>query len=314
MEECAGIIKKVAREMGCKVKTISERRYCYQVIFRNKSFFFVDTFVIPMPLSVGELTLFKDITNTILSKNNISIPKTVCVFAEDSQAQLKKKISRLKLPLIVKNSAGTRSRGVVANIFSVKESVQIIQKEIKKYKIMLVQEMVFGKEYRVLVLDDKAIGVLQMVPPFVEGDGKTKIIDLIKKKQRIIKKEIPFNKALKSLLRDQGEGLVSIPLKGKKIYLKKYSSLAEGGNTIDCTKQISKSLEKICVRATKLTGAKLAGVDLICDDINKETKDQRYAIIEINRRPDISVHYNPSVGKSVNVAKDILRHIFKKEL
>jgi len=50
------------------------------------------------------------------------------------------------------------------------------------------QEMVFGKEYRVLVFGEKVIGALEMIHPHIIGDGVSTVSKMIKEKQSDTKK------------------------------------------------------------------------------------------------------------------------------
>ena len=67
----------------------------------------------------------------------------------------------------------------------------------------------------------------------------------------------------------------------------------------------------MCLKAVKVSGLELAGLDIIAEDISKSPKKQKIKFIEINGRPDIYIHHCPDKGQPVNVTREILKHIFK---
>ncbi len=99
--------------------------------------------------------------------------------------------------------------------------------------------------------------------------------------------------------------------KNKIIYIKRNSCLAEGGETRDVTDLVHDDVKKICVSASKTVGKYLIGVDAICKDISKKQTKISFNILEINGKPDIFIHYNPTYGKSRSVFKDILKFLVK---
>lgn len=307
------IIKKTVKESGGKTVLINKERQAYVIIMNNKQFIFTRKFGIhSKPISVGALTKYKDLTAVLLQKNNIRTPKFFSMKRDATKEEIIKGIKKLKMPIIIKPTEGSNSVSVYPEISSIKKAVAAIKEIKKSFFRIIAQEMVFGKEYRVLILDGKAIGVLQMVPPFIMGDGKNNVDILIKKMQAKTEKKTPRDDLLKKILNKQKVNLKTILPKNKKVFIRENSCLAEGGISIDCTDKISKKLEKICAEAVRLMGLKLAGIDLICDSIAKDPEKQAYSIIEINGKPDIYIHHNPSVGKKRNVTKQIINYIVKK--
>ena len=217
-------------------------------------------------------------------------------------------------PFVLKDAAGSLSLGVFTNITSKKKALTVLQRELKNYKKMLIQETVSGREYRVLVLGDKILGVLQMIPPYIIGDGKKKIFMLIEEKQEKTRKKTPKNEELRKLLKEQGEDLESIPEKGKQVFLRKNSCLAEGGEMIDVTDEINSQIAKECCRLASACGIALAGIDLFCDNISLPIKQQSFNFLEINSRPDLYIHYIPNIGKPRDVVREILDYVVKKSL
>lgn len=172
---------------------------------------------------------------------------------------------------------------------------------------MVAQEMVQGKEFRILILDEKVIGALEMIPPYALGDGISTVSEIIQEKQIFTERRTEFDEKLNEILRAQNVTLESIMPKNEIAYIKKSSCLAEGGETRDVTNMVCEGVEKICVAASKVVGRYLTGIDVICDDISKDPAKQSFHIIELNGKPDLYIHYKPTHGKTRNVVEDIVR-------
>jgi cyanophycin synthetase len=313
MKKNQSIIKQVVEEMGGTIeKIIPERRY-FCININNKKIFISRKFQIASDFISGKmLTAYKDLTYVVLRKNNLPTPNSACFYKKTIfNTDTEKKLKSLSYPIVIKDSNGSNSNGVFINIKSVSEAKKIILREINKFKFLIAQEMIFGKEYRVLVLGNEIIGVLEMIPPRIYGNGKNTIRELIEKKQLKNKRKTNFDSILNNILKDQKAVLNTILKKGQELFIKNMSCLAEGGETRDMTKLIHPEIKKICVRASKATEKNLAGVDLICDDITIHPNKQKIGILEINGKPDIYIHYNPTYGKTQNVVREIIHYILK---
>ena len=297
---------------GVFEKIIPERNYFY-IKINNEKIFINERFVINNSLfSRKQLTNFKDLTYILLKEAGIPTPNTVCFYKKTlNESILKTKLSKLSYPIVIKDANGSHSEGVFINIKTFEEAEEIILREIRKYPCLVAQETALGKEYRILILGNKAIGVLEMIPPRVFGDGESTVKELIEKKQATIKEKTPLDSFLVEILKEQGETLESIPSSDKEVFIKKNSCLAEGGETRDVTEKINKKIEALCVKASRIVGKELTGIDIMCDDISKDPNKQNFNILEANRRPDLYIHYTPTYGEARNIVKDIIEFILK---
>jgi cyanophycin synthetase len=307
------IIKKAVKEMGGSIEEIMPERGCYFIKLKGKKIFVGRKFAISRDLITGsEVTKFKDITYLLLKQNNLPTPRTLYISRKNiEKIDLKKELGELKFPIIIKNAAGSNSVGIFANIKNFKEAKKILVKELKNYSRLIAQEMVYGREYRILILNDKVIGALELIPPRVIGNGRDTVGDLIREKQKTTNKKTPIDNSLKSILKEQKVSLNTVPAPGQFIYIRRNSSLAEGGETKDVTDQVNTGIEKMCAKASEVVERYLAGIDIMCEDISLDPKKQDFNIIEINGKPDIYIHYKPSHGKTRDVAKDIINFILK---
>lgn len=248
----------------------------------------------------------KSLTYYIWRKNNIPLPNSIYF---KNALEAKSSISTIKFPVIAKENSGSRSINIFPNIKNKKELLNILP---NFKKGLVIQEMLFGKEYRILVYGNKLLGCLHMIPPYIVGNGKNSIEELILRKNAGLKnKIIIINNKVLSALYKASYSLDFIPQKNTTIYLQNNSCLAEGGASVDCTNIVHKSIKKIALEAMRLVNLKLAGIDIICEDISLDASKQKIYFLEINAHPSIDIHHFPSSGKKRNVAKEILCDIFK---
>lgn len=309
MKKNPSLIKDAIIEMGGRIEEILPERGCFYIIYENKRILVTRKFSISRsPISNGRVSKFKDLTYLLLQEHGLPTPKSVCLYKSSFNLQnAEKALKGLKYPVVVKDAQGSNSKGVFTNIANIEDALVIVQREFKNYSKLIVQEMIFGKEYRLLVLGDKVIGALEMIPPRITGDGISTVQELIERKQDATEKRTPINKALVEILNEQGVTLESVIENGKIINIKKNSALAEGGETKDFTNKINVNVEKICVEASKVMGKYLVGIDVICEDISLDPAEQVFSILELNAKPDLYIHYNPTHGDTKNVVKEIVQ-------
>lgn len=307
------VIKKIVRKMGGTIEEFIPERGCFYIKVLGKRIFIERKISINRsPFTSVRMSKCKDITHRLLMENKLPTPATECFYGKNyDRKDAFYRLEKLNYPVIIKNAQGSNSNGIFAFINSCKEAVKILEKKLPKYHSMIVQQMVFGREYRLLVLGEKIIGALEMVPPYVVGDGNSTIKELIRKKQAKTEKKTDFDKKLKQILAEKGFKLRSILPKGEKVFIKKNSCLAEGGEMEDVTDSVNKEIEKICVKASKIVGKSLAGIDVICEDVAKSPQRQSFSIIEINGKPDLYIHYKPKRGKVRNVIEEIIKFMIK---
>ena len=307
------IIKNVVAEMGGAIEKIIPERSCFFVNISGKRILLQHYLTISrQAFGSVQLTKCKDITYKLLIDNGLPSPKTECFYKKSyNKVEAIKKLNKSKYPIVLKRATGSNSRGIFTNINDLKEAIKIINKVLPSYKSVIAQEMVFGKEYRILVLGNKVIGALEMIRPHIIGDGISTIQKIIKEKQRTTKKRTRFDKNLIQILKKQNVTLKTILAKKKIIYFKENSCLAEGGETKDVTSIVHADVEKICVNASKTVGKYLVGVDVICKDISRKQTKKSFNILEINGKPDLYIHYNPTHGKTRNVLKDVIKFLLK---
>jgi cyanophycin synthetase len=122
--------------------------------------------------------------------------------------------------------------------------------------------------------------------------------------------KIVIDEVARYVLNRQGLTPSSVPAAGKTVWLRDNANLSTGGTAIDVTDQVNPQLADTVVRAVRLVGLDVAGVDLVCKDVTEPLLPRSGAIIEINAAPGIRMHHYPVAGESRDVADAILSSMF----
>ena len=162
-------------------------------------------------------------------------------------------------------------------------------------RVALVQRVVRGRDYRIVVLGKNVISAYERIPLSVVGDGRSSIKTLLKKKQRVFTASSRDTRIklddirIAHKLGIQQLALRSVPERGKQVFLLDNANLSSGGDALDVTKPIHPEFKKLAVRLTKDMGLRLCGVDLMVrGDIRKPPR--KYWVLEVNAAPGLD-HY-----------------------
>lgn len=253
----------------------------------------------------------KQFAKNILLKNNLRVPEGILLNFDMSRFEIECEIEDfINKPAVIKPKSTNSGTGIT--IFSCpatkEEILNAVNYAFKFDSYVLVEEFIKGKEYRFLVIDDKCIGVVHRRSASVVGDGKSSFRELIDKKNQepwhgLLENPVVMDKVAEDFLSRQGYTFESIPNKDERIFLRENSNCSTGGECIDMTDVMPQYFKKIAEKATKCFNAKIAGVDIMIDDLASE----EYSIIEVNDNPGYSLNEWPYEGKGVKVGLYILK-------
>lgn len=231
------------------------------------------------------------------------------------------KAKEIGYPVVLKPCYGNQGRGVFINIQNEKQALEAYNILCKGFKDIMIEKNIYGKDFRVCVVNGSVVAVSERIPPYVVGDGVKTVMELIECiNEDDIRGEghekpltkIKIDEELKAYINKSNCTLSSILPKNKKLILRENGNLSTGGKSIDCTDLICKENVDICERAASTIGLDICGVDVCCSDIGKPLFESDGAIIEMNAAPGIRMHHYPGKGKSRNVAGAILDMMFPK--
>ena len=317
------IFQKIAPLIGAKIVMEPKWNIVGQIIFKNgrKRYFRCSSLDIN-PLGASEIAKDKDFANFFMRRMGYPAIAGRAFFSRewaevigshrdiDAAYHYAKKIG---FPVIVKPNNGSQGANV-ALAYTKREFYRAMRAVFKQDRVALVQQQVKGKDYRLVVLDNKVISAYERIPLNVVGDGSSTILALLRKKQgrftdsnrdTIIKIDDP---RIAEKLKRQKLNLRSVPNKKEHIYLLDNANLSTGGDAIDITKIVHSNFKQMAVRLTKDMGLRLCGVDLMIDgEISK--RPGAYWILEINSAPGLD-HY-AQTGK---IQKKIVADMYLKVL
>lgn len=218
--------------------------------------------------------------------------------------------------LVVKPAHLEGGKGVVADIAADdvpsawRSCIEVIYAENtlkRRQGQILLEEYVPGLDIRCMVVANRMVAATARLAANVEGDGKSSIGRLIKKKNRI-RRENPYLKGklirqdewAESHLRRAGLDLDTVLPAGGIAWLSSAANISQGGDGIDVTTHLNSSICAIAEAAiSAIPGMDTGGVDLRVPSLFDAAG---CAVIEVNTSANIGVHHYPWRGKPQDVA------------
>ncbi|PWD99075.1 glutamate ligase [Marinilabilia rubra] len=251
----------------------------------------------------------KWMTKLFLKRNNIHHASGVLLQSTYNDKDFKS----LQFPLVVKPTDTDHGIAVSTNIQNQEDLHQAINYAFRHSDKVIAEEYFPGREYRFLVIDYQVRAIAFREPANVMGDGQSTIQQLINNKNAnrgedythpLLK--IKTDEEVDRHLKAQSLSLTSVLPNGQKVYLRKNSNLSTGGDSIDVTDEMPDYYKEVAVKAAKSAGLKIAGIDIIICNLNKEPSFNNYIVVELNAPAMLSMHNFPYIGKNRHVEKYVL--------
>jgi len=194
--------------------------------------------------------------------------------------------------VVVKPCIRMQSAGTTVDV-QTKEDLQKAVKHAKKVNSdVMLEEMVEGKDMRVLIIDFQVVAAATRKPPIIVGNGEHTVLELIEKQSRRREKAtqgentIPIDEELSCTVQDAGYALDDILPKGRELQVRKASSLHFGGTVHDVTDELHPGLIDAAIQAAYALDTPVVGLDFIIADPSQA----KYVIVEANERPHLLNH------------------------
>lgn len=152
----------------------------------------------------------------------------------------------------------------------------------REHFAILIQPYVRALEYRVFVLNGRALFSYAKTLPFVDGDGESTLAALVSALPRDFE-TLPF----KPRGRDQSGKKVDasdVPESGARVLLDGPANRAAGGGATELRDGAPRALGDIALRATEAVGLELAAVDVFVGGARQD----EFTVIEVNSNPMIA--------------------------
>jgi cyanophycin synthetase len=258
----------------------------------------------------------KELTKSLLRTAGIPTPDG---FVSEYLEEVLQGARDLGCPVVIKPNNGNQGKGVSVNLKSDEEIADAFGIAKQFGEEIIVEKFIEGKHYRVLVVNGRVVACAERIAPFVAGDGRSNIKELIDlENQNSLRGEghekpltkIKIDAVMQAILQKSNKDINYIPAVGEQVLLRENDNLSTGGTAIDMTDEIHEENAEIAVHAANIIGLNIAGIDITTKDIHNPIREDGGAVIEVNAAPGIRMHYYPAIGKQRDVAKDIVDMLF----
>lgn len=269
------------------------------------------------PCTAVDIAGDKVLTKELLARAGLPVPPGVTV---GSRREAARALAELGSPVVVKPASGNQGRGVSLSLSGpsqVKEAYCLARKANGK---VLVEKQVAGRHYRLLVVEGAVVAAAERLPARVVGDGMKSIRELTEEANRDPLRGEGHRRPLTRLSIDdvclatlarQGLTPDSVPAEGRQVNLRENSNLSTGGTARDVTSQVHAENAALAVRAARLVGLDIAGVDIVTPDISRPLSLDGGVVLEVNAAPGLRMHLHPSEGQPRPVAVPIVDALFR---
>ena len=229
----------------------------------------------------------KSIAHDILKKNYIPVANN---YVWDFEIPITENIKRkkIKYPVVAKPTNGQEGKMVTTKIDSNDKLTEVAQEFVNLNQPFLLEEQIFGKEYRIMILNDEIIGITERQKPIVTGDGINNIYDLIDMENQKRRNYVKIHDIDDNLLSKQGYSLDSIPKKNEEITISSVPLLTNGGSmkNININSVHPDNIEMF-KKINKVLGVNLTGIDYISPTIYNSYNSfpENTAVIDVNSKP-----------------------------
>jgi cyanophycin synthetase len=258
----------------------------------------------------------KDLTKRFLSDAAIPTPSgAVVCSADEAIAALKK----LGAPVAVKPLDGNQGKGVSLNLSTEEQIIRAFDIARGISARVIVEQMLVGRDYRVVVVGGKFVAASERMPAHVWGDGSHTIEELIELENRNPSRGVDHEKPLTKLkvdpvtvaiLEKDNRKLEDVPAQGDLVLLRESANLSTGGSARDVTDVVHKTIRRIAERAAAVVGLDVCGIDFVVSNISQPIDPSRGGIVEINAAPGIRMHHHPTEGQARDVGKAIVEMMY----
>lgn len=294
-----------ATELGINVSHIAQNTFNFGTGVNSilmDSSFTENTSVIGSKLSKSKAS-----TALLLKKSGLPAAEHVFIHNEKQLPELIKKIG---FPLVIKPENLDQGSGVFAYLTSPKEVRRAFKEASKLSQRILIEKHVMGDDYRLTVLNNQVIKIVQRTAAGVTGDGKHTVRQLLEiALQSPYAKEV-FKQTQKPMISLDSEALEiltaqsvtcdSIPKKGQYIALRRKNNMSTGGTVKEIQiKDVHPDNIALAIRAANAVNLDLAGIDLITQDIKSSWLHNDAIICEINAQPQIGATIKPETYQTI---------------
>lgn len=259
----------------------------------RRSIWMDSTFTPFSSVSAANIARNKALANALLRDAGLPVPEQRLV---KTLAQAKQAASKIGYPVVVKPLSLDGGVGVTPDVRKPEGVERAFSLATKYSKEVLLENHVYGKDYRLTIFRGRVLVAVERVPGGVLGDGEQSIEKLIaaanSDPRRGAARHLPLqpltvNDEMRLVLAKQGLNLASVPEADRFVRLRHTANVNSGGMPVDATHEIHPDNAALAIRAAQVLRLDLAGVDLLIPEISVSWRHSKAAICEVNAQPSI---------------------------
>jgi cyanophycin synthetase len=263
-----------------------------------------------------ELAGDKELTKSVLRSSGLPVPAGQVVTSREAAVEF---AWQTGAPVAIKPLDGNQGKGITLNVVGDENVGNAFDYAAQRSRRVIVEEMLEGRDYRVLVVNYKVVAASERVAAHVVGDGVHTIAELVAAENQNPLRGAGHEKPLTKLRIDAGAictlqqcGLSpdSVPAAGQRVFLRGTANLSTGGIATDVTDRIHPDNVTAFEHAARVIGLDICGLDVITPDISEPIRKRGGGIIEANAAPGLRMHVHPSAGSPRDVGAAIVNMLF----
>jgi cyanophycin synthetase len=184
---------------------------------------------------------------------------------------------------------------------------------------VLVERFANGAQYRMTVIGNRMVAAVRREPVGLVGDGKHTISQLMELANldprrgddlRLPLEPVCADDDTPQVLAEQGVNFDTLLPAGMQVVLSRIAHSWAGAGVTDVTDLVHPRVAAQSVRAARVIGLDVAGLDVVAEDISRPLEDQGGVIVEVNAEPTIAFHFPPLCDRYRPVCEAIVESLF----
>ncbi|MBF8437284.1 cyanophycin synthetase [Halanaerobiaceae bacterium Z-7014] len=258
----------------------------------------------------------KEYTKQMLAEKGIPVPEGISV---SDFAEAKTAANQLGYPVVVKPLVGNHGRGISIDIQGEEELAAAYQMAKKVCEDVLIEKLLVGTDFRILVINGRFVAAAKREPAFVIGDGNSTVQQLIEEVNNDPKRGVGHEKNLTKIIIDtmtkrllviNDLSLETILPAGEKLYIKSTANLSSGGTAVNVTENVHPLVKLMAERITRIIGLDVIGIDIVAPTLQEPLQKNIGGVVEVNAAPGFRMHLDPTKGQPINVAVPVVDMLF----
>jgi D-aspartate ligase len=267
-----------------------------------------------------ELALDRSLTHRLLMEAGVQVPDRVEFAVRDCAPALA--FLADDGPCVVKPAVRTAFRSGAAVVVEQRGELMRARTQVAAgSERLLIERLAAGDLFRLLLLDGALIGIVQILPAQLTGDGRSTIETLMatENERRISEggadiSMLTVSPDMALTLERAGLTLSSVLERGRAIAIGSGVNNDASGNYVAFHNEVSPQLLAEAKAAQNAIGLRLVGIDVITPDPTKPLADTGGAVIEVSGAPELHHHYlGGDSERATRVAIPILEQLLSRE-